>query len=218
MSQTTYVVYHAGCLDGFGAAWAARRKLGEENLEFLPASYGNPPPRFREGSRIFILDFSFPRDTMLDLIGRHQVTVLDHHETAEENIGDLPGCLYDCTHSGAILAWQHLHPGDPPPEILRYVEDRDLWRFHLPHSREVDAALRSFPMDFRTWDSLDDLPGVIEELAVQGRPILRNNQRLSEMICAGAVTVDIAGHRTPTVNTSVLASEACAGLCTFQAA
>ena len=207
--QRTYVVYHAGCLDGFGAAWAAHLSLGDNNVEYLPASYGNPPPNFRTESRIFILDFSYPREITLELIGQHQVTVLDHHETAEESIGDLPGCLYDCTHSGAVLAWQHFHPKLPAPEILRYVEDRDLWKFQLPQSREVDAALRSFPNDFGAWDALARLPCVTEELAIQGKSILRNNRRMAEMICSNTVTVEICGHQTPVVNTPVLASEAC---------
>ena len=70
--QRTYVVYHAGCLDGFGAAWAAHLSLGDNNVEYLPASYGNPPPNFRTESRIFILDFSYPREITLELIGQHQ--------------------------------------------------------------------------------------------------------------------------------------------------
>ena len=207
--QRHYVMYHAGCLDGFGAAWAAHTVLGDDNVDYLPASYGKPLPNFRPGSRIFILDFSYPRETMLELIQHHEVTVLDHHETAEEAIGDLPGCRYDCTRSGAILAWQHFQPGAPAPEMLRYVEDRDLWKFELPHSREVDAALRSFPADFGTWSALDDLPCVVDELAAQGHGILRSNHRMAEMICANTVMVEICGHQTPTVNTPVLASEAC---------
>ena len=207
--RRTYVVYHAGCLDGFGAAWAAHQTLGGNNVKYLPAAYGQKTPAFRPGSRIFIMDFSYPRETMLELIRDHQVTVLDHHESAQENIGDLPGCHFEFQHSGAILAWQHFQPGQPPPEILRYVEDRDLWKFELPNSREVDAALRSFPTDFETWNILNDTPTIVQELATLGKAILRNNQRMAEMICASTIMVEIRGHQTPTVNTPVLVSEAC---------
>jgi hypothetical protein len=41
--SNTLVIYHAKCPDGIAAAWAAwmvYRPLGE----YLPASYGDPPP------------------------------------------------------------------------------------------------------------------------------------------------------------------------------
>ena len=41
MSETL-VVYHAGCHDGFGAAWVAWHALGE--VCFLPAKYGDSAP------------------------------------------------------------------------------------------------------------------------------------------------------------------------------
>ena len=208
MTTKTYVMYHAGCLDGFGAAWAAHSALGDKNTEYLPASYGSPIPNFREGSRIFILDFSYPRKTMLELMDHHDVILLDHHESAHEEIGDLPVCRFDFDHSGAVLAWQHFHPDAPAPTILLYVEDRDLWKFQLPHSREVDAALQSFQKDFCIWDALGRLTGV-GELAEQGRPILRNNQRLTEVITAHPFWLDMLGNNIPAVNTPVLASEAC---------
>jgi hypothetical protein len=37
------VIYHANCIDGFTAAWAAWRKFGDDT-EYVPASYGDAPP------------------------------------------------------------------------------------------------------------------------------------------------------------------------------
>ena len=44
-----YVLYHAGCNDGFGAAWIAHKHLGDaqdgRRVRYLPQSYGGKPPR-----------------------------------------------------------------------------------------------------------------------------------------------------------------------------
>ena len=42
-----HVIYHANCADGFGAAWAAHRRLEKEQglqVAYHPAAYGDPPP------------------------------------------------------------------------------------------------------------------------------------------------------------------------------
>ena len=160
MSKKTHVIYHAGCPDGFGAAWAAHRVLGDRNVRYIPQAYGDPPPRMDAGSRVYILDFSYPRSIMRDLMWKHApVILMDHHETAQEDIGDLPGCHFDIGHSGAVIAWEHFHPGEPVPQLLSYVEDRDLWKWDLWRSRQVNRALMSYEMDFGTWDGLVyDLP------------------------------------------------------------
>ena len=43
-----YILYHAHCADGFGAAWATHKRLGDHHegskVHYLPVSYGEPPP------------------------------------------------------------------------------------------------------------------------------------------------------------------------------
>ena len=38
------VWYHAGCFDGFGAAYAAWLSLGEVDTTYHPVSYSSPLP------------------------------------------------------------------------------------------------------------------------------------------------------------------------------
>ncbi len=42
-------IYHGGCDDGFGAAWAVRRAFGF-NVEFYPGVYQNKPPDVTDSS------------------------------------------------------------------------------------------------------------------------------------------------------------------------
>ena len=65
-----------------------------------------------------------------------ELIVLDHHKTAMEELQPLlddpeSGItgVFDMGRSGAALAWQYLANKKPLPELLQYVEDRDLWRF-----------------------------------------------------------------------------------------
>ena len=84
------VIYHASCADGFGAAFAAWLKFGDE-AEYVPCQYRQEDKwpndvryshllRERE---VYIIDFSFPRELM-DFIFKHakRVVWLDHHASS----------------------------------------------------------------------------------------------------------------------------------------
>ena len=116
----------------------------------------------------------------------------------------MPGCHFDTGHSGAYLAWRRFHPDEPVPELILYVEDRDLWKWEMPDSREVSAAIDSRPYDFAAWDRLDT-----GALALEGAAILRYQKIQVGRIAAGAHMVRIAGHRVPAACSPVLASEVC---------
>lgn len=209
MMGPIYVIYHKGCMDGFGAAWAAHRGLSKHGLqaEYLPASYGDAPPDIVPGTRIYVLDFSYSRDVMDDLASKYKVILLDHHATAMRDMEGAPYCHFDMNKSGAHLAWRHFNPDEDLPALIRYIEDRDLWKWQLPESREVSAALASHPHTFDVWDTLE-----VPELAREGRAILRCQEKIVESIARQAIWTDVAGYSVPVVNTSVLQSEACEAL------
>lgn len=62
--------------------------------------------------------------------------------------------LFDMERSGAGIAWDFFHPGKARPAFLDHVEDRDLWRFALQHTREICATVHSHPYTFPAWDAL----------------------------------------------------------------
>lgn len=61
---------------------------------------------------------------------------------------------FDMGRSGAMMAWDHYHPIEMAPQFIQYIQDRDLWRNKKHGIREFTAALRSYPMDFETWDRI----------------------------------------------------------------
>ena len=194
------VVYHGDCPDGFGAAFAAWKRYGE-GADYIPVSHGDPPPKTK-GRHVLIADFAYDRGTTERLAeSSASLVVLDHHRSSASELADLPYCVFDMNRSGAVMAWQYLHE-EPVPALLRYVQDRDLWRHDLPESEEVSAALRAHDFDFKTWDSID-----VEELRVEGRALLRYQRRMVERVAEHATMVDILGTVVPTVNSAVLQSE-----------
>lgn len=178
-------VYHAGCVDGFTSAWVVHHHL-QGKVELMPAAYGDPlPPDLVVGRDVYVVDFSYNRRVMEDLISRaNRVTILDHHKTAARALDQLPleagdVCVFDMDRSGAGLAWDVLTQR-PRLNLIRYVEDRDLWRWLLPFSREVSAFISSFSLDLKTWDVIAqglEQPEAFKNLVMEGAGIERQRQR-----------------------------------------
>lgn len=202
----TYVIYHKNCFDGYGAAWVAHgflTKLGVD-AEYIPATYGDPVPEFAEGQHnVYILDFSYPRAVLEELATKHNIVVLDHHKTAQANCEGLGFCIFDMERSGAGLTWDYFSPNRPRPPLVNYIEDRDLWRFKLPKSKEIHALVASYE---KTFENFTVLNFILEsevgrgQAAQEGGAILRaENQKIEEM-CRDVRFVELGGHSVPAVN------------------
>lgn len=184
------VIYHADCTDGFGAAFAAWLKLGDE-AEYLPMQYGFKPhemPSFTDRT-VYMVDFSWPRDLMTELFEKAESVVwLDHHKTAFEMWCETERELYkefnnldrsillDNNKSGALLAWEYFHPNTEVPMLIQHIDDRDRWQFQLEGSKELHAALASMkPWSFEQWENILDLrdPVAVEQMIDEGWAILR---------------------------------------------
>lgn len=208
--QVTHVIYHSPCDDGFGAAWSAWKLLGS-SAHYLPAQHGGTPPDLPADAVVALVDFTYPR-SQLEIM-RAQVrdlVVLDHHVTAQDDLEGLPCAIFDMDRSGAHLAWDFFHPGKPLPDLLAYVEDKDLWRFRLKQSREVTAALRSYPMDFELWDSFR-----VEDLKAEGVSLLRLQEQTVMAHCRRYRWDTLGGHHVPLVNATDYRSEICNRLCSL---
>lgn len=221
----TTVIYHGGnCLDGFCSAWLMKHVF--QDAEFVAANYGDPPPDVT-GKDVFIVDFSFPRAVTVAMARvARLLVVLNHHRTAEAELAGLRAdnltIVFDMAKSGGRIAWEYLQANcnaslfwdrgaDNEPEpaespwLVDYSEDRDLWKWELPDSREINAALRSYPLDFAEWDRLADLDPA--DLVPEGRAILRMDRQAVAQHVRNAGTMDIAGHVVPCVNATMLMSE-----------
>jgi oligoribonuclease NrnB/cAMP/cGMP phosphodiesterase (DHH superfamily) len=201
------VIYHANCVDGWTAAWAVWLKFGDEDTEYVPASYGDAPPP-HQGRDVVIVDFSYPRETLSAMHEEAKsLIVLDHHRTAREALADLPYALFDMERSGAGMAWDHFHGTRARPWLVDYVEDRDLWRFALPKSKEVSAWLSAQTRTaFQAWLDLEE-GGRIAAIE-RGTAVLVYLDRYVSEMAQQARTASLEGYdsipivNAPYINTS----------------
>lgn len=201
--QQPICIYHKNCADGFGAAWAVWRALGDD-AQYVAASHGDLPPEC-DGRDVIIVDYSYKRE-VLDQLAKNanRVILLDHHISAQDELmplledGTIEG-IFDMQKSGAILAWEWFHPNVPAPRLLQHIQDRDLWRFELSGTREITAALFSYEYDFNIWQQLVDSD--LEHLLQDGRAISRKHLKDVNSICrSGSYRMTILGHDVPVVN------------------
>ncbi|MFQ3615868.1 MAG: hypothetical protein SNJ57_09305 [Cyanobacteriota bacterium] len=93
----------------------------------------------------------------------------------------------DLDRSGAAIAWEHFH-NDDVPDLIRYVEDRDLWRWKLPDSEAVSEALGVWLSSFRRNRREAGLQAIARQL---------HEQSPDEPIFTGFSPSDAAGLMSP---------------------
>ena len=209
--------YHAGCPDGFGAAWAVRRAWGTDAWYVARSHDDRVQLADCEDALVAFVDIAPAREELRELAEvASQVLVLDHHITARDRLASDPGTInaleadghllhFDLEHSGAVLAWQSFHPDEPVPDLLRYVEDQDLWSWALPDSDAINAAIASYPREFEVWDRLASEP--MDRLVEQGAPILRANRMEVERRLDHARPIALGTARIEAVNASTNRSQ-----------
>lgn len=205
-------IYHANCADGFGAAWVVRRFFGDGNVDFHPGVYGAAPPDV-SGRDVIMVDFCYKRPVLEEMGERAaSIIILDHHKTAAADlssyaVADIGAALqdtaiaaiFDMDRSGARLAWDCFFPDQEPPALIKHIEDRDLWRFKLPGTREIQAAVSSYPYEFEVWDGLmADDP---QNLVAEGSAIERKHFKdIHEFIETTRHRLTVGGHDVPALN------------------
>ena len=149
------VLYHGGCPDGLGGAYAAWKKFGDA-AEYIPAKHGRPAPEGLAGRTLYFIDFCYPQEIMDAIVAEAKsVTVLDHHLGTKEIVENMPEHVFDANRSGATIAWSYFHPGTPVPTLLKYIADGDLYRFELPNARAILSYAYTSPLlasSFEDWD------------------------------------------------------------------
>ena len=232
MTQPTLplIIYHDNCADGFGAAWAAYKKFGADGAEYLPMGYNDPRVKLEDnkldfpvpiaGRNVYILDFSFSPDIIDAMLGEaNSVTWIDHHKTAFEAFNFDPAksihlydpelnreIILDPNKSGCGLAWEHFHPNTEVPALLKYIEDRDLWRWQYTSTRDLATGLRSKPFTFDWFDTASENLAAVMDKGESMNELF--DQQLADIIKKHMVVM-INGHLGHAVNcTPQFASEA----------
>lgn len=187
------VVYHGpSCLDGLMSAAIAKMRL--PHAEFMVGVYQHEPDYnvFRD-REIFILDFSYNAEVMDKICKVAKFVVcIDHHKTAHEGLKDFKRknfiFIYDVNKSGAGLTWYFFYPHEPLPDIVKYVQDRDIWKWDYVETEAVTAALYSYPADVEVmYNFLLAGKMQLDQLKHEGKALVRAKRLEIEKTLAAGV-------------------------------
>lgn len=176
-----WVLYHAECMDGYGAAWAAWKALGESAC-YKAVRHNEPLPRLPNNIDLYIVDFCYPIDVLIDTAERvEKIVVLDHHISAQKDYeaycshSSIPSNLefnFVQEHSGCIISWNYFQGNKEAPKILRHIEDHDLWRHKLPKTEAISKALfLRLPTNFAAFEKIK-----LHTLEREGAVLLKQHQ------------------------------------------
>lgn len=208
------IIYHRNCLDGFGAAWSAWKKFKNKAV-YLSAEHqvNNAAIDNLTGKEtIYLLDFGYQTtDKIKQLTKNNQnVILIDHHVSQKPFLPFYTKSIYNENHSGAVLAWQYFHPKKPLPKLLKYIEDYDLWKFKIPHTKELMACLDVHKMDFSFWQKIVrdfELAKTRRKYLEEGRIIIKYQNQIIKRLINYAEKISFAGYSALAVNSPILVSE-----------
>lgn len=206
------VIYHKNCLDGFGAAWAAYCYFDDKKIEaeYLALDYDDKSFKIEDGvlqapvelacRTIYIFDFSFPIDVHREIEKQaEQVFWLDHHKTAFDKLGVPYDRKYEARSqkgltildphtSGCMLAWQFFFPNYYIPYTLELIQDRDLWKWAYPDTKDFCAGLASRPL---TFENFTQASYNVEDVITEGKILNTSNSKALADLVELAIPVHI---------------------------
>ena len=195
MKSFDIVCYHKNCPDGIGGLWVANH-YQEIPIHYpLPAGE-NPEIDHLHGKRILFVDVCPQVDFILSTIPIVQkMTILDHHKTSkemvdtivQENIPNLE-VVFDMERSGATIAWDYFFPEKPCPFFIRYIEDKDLWKWKLEYSQEINFALQDH-LNLKEFTLfLEEETNSFQKLLQEGKIVKEENDEKIRRIASNART------------------------------
>ena len=211
MSSKTFILHHDDS-DGYCSALAAYL-IYKDSAVYIPVQYKQPFPDIvlDKETTIFVVDFSYSREILEDVASKVKaITVIDHHETAKEQLKGLPYAIFDMEHSGAMLCWYYFHLHKSTPFIVQLVEDRDLWRFKYEDSKAFEAGLQATgkAKDLNFWVSLMNQEKMYEVIA-NGKMLLKSQDGyIKSFVNSGKYKVSsLVNCKVAVFNTTTLISE-----------
>lgn len=201
--KETLCIYHGNCADGFTSAWIVNK--AKPGTKFHAGFYRDAPPDVTD-KIVYIVDFSYSREIMENIVAKAaHVIHIDHHDTAIKAMADYNSPKFtkfyspENTESGAMLTWKFFFPSADVPDIIKHVDDRDRWKFHLPGTREVAANMFSYAYTFENWDML--MNQRLEQQILEGSAIERRMAKdVRELMGVVVRRVNIAGYNVPCAN------------------
>jgi oligoribonuclease NrnB/cAMP/cGMP phosphodiesterase (DHH superfamily) len=203
------ICLHHNDTDGRASAAIVRKALGSD-VWLCEMDYGDSLPleRILSADHIVLVDFSLPKEEMIQLASYHQFTWIDHHKSAIEELADVSQTwagTRDTNEAACVLTWLYLLPHIPVPHSIKLIGDRDIWRWAEEDTGAFNEGLFQLdtrPLNDSLWNPLlEDDRGMLEQIIQHGK-VLRT-ARLKDIrrtIHGRGFTASIEGHHALVVN------------------
>jgi oligoribonuclease NrnB/cAMP/cGMP phosphodiesterase (DHH superfamily) len=158
MNKTTfnYVIFHRGCLDGFGGFFVAHmsgRLVKDVQIYPDVPSTNNVPPDI-DGKDMLIIDVAYKKQVLEQIFKyARSVVFIDHHVSIymdtldlakQYNRSDNIEYVYDVDRCGTTLTWKYLNGRQQPPAFLKYIEDQDTGTWQYKETKPFIFALKAY--------------------------------------------------------------------------
>ena len=211
--------------------WDFYKTQGFE-IELIPANYTKGLPEGLEGKKVYVVDFSYDYATTEWLLENTDLVLLDHHDTAVRRLQNLglnalikmgtfsPGSdaasghtlkaveenfknvVLDSKYSGAMLTWRYFYGEKMPPPGIRFVEDRDLWKFQYPDTMLWTMAAFSYPFKVECFGALINRP--VSDVVNEGKVLRRKYEQDIEQISKNTRKMLFMGVEIPVINANYM--------------
>ncbi|MFZ2522930.1 MAG: phosphoesterase [Minisyncoccia bacterium] len=172
-------IYHKDCSDGTTAAAVILKKFPEAKV--FPLHHSYTPEELQP--IISLIDNEVDFYTVDCVMGVKEVlalgfkvTSIDHHGGVKEEFENLAKenpnytFIFDSNKSGASLAWSYFFPDEEVPELIKYVEDVDLWKNKLGENTKF-VARYLVSLNDKPEETLKSLNSDIGEILTEGKII-----------------------------------------------
>ncbi len=205
-----WVFYHRACTDGAAAAYAAWMKFGDSAM-YTPIDFNDIVlPTVTKGwlgdarLDIYFLDVTPDVECINRLVELdHRVHIVDHHKTFHEllykfEIGAAKSVSKrHCTeHAGSRLAWDLFHDTAVYPDIIKYTNDYDLYRFKYgADTHHYQVMFEQVDLsDIKAIEAFSKIP--THEVLAMGRIALSTKLHYArEIVKTGAFPVKFGSHK-----------------------
>ena len=165
--------YHKGCSDGIASSWCFQYKYPKALLIGISPQDPNIDIPKLKGKKVYFVDVCTNKNTLIKIIEiAKKITIMDHHEIYENMLEDIKTTLngndnleklhilFDKKRAACQIVWDKYFD-TKRPLIIDYIADRDLWKFELPNSKEINNAL--FHLSKINYNSLTELTKLTDE-------------------------------------------------------
>lgn len=204
ITKDIVIFYHAECSDGFGGAWAAWKKFGEE-ADYIVFNHNDSLSENLKDKQIFFIDILPGNEMEIKKVvnDNKSVVAIDHHKTNESKISLFKEYSFDNNHSGAVLAWRYFHPDKPVPKLLLFIEDVDIWKWEYPETDKFTSALALYDFDFEIWDKIaSDVENEKElnKYLSKGEVVSKYSEKIMDWLSQTAILAEFEYHKVYVVN------------------